>query len=89
MTKEEFCRAACIEDISQGDYAMIEQVYAHHPSITNGEGKTDIAKIYRLNGGMRIIRDMLPTANRAEEIETEIFHLRTKIATLVEARDNL
>ncbi|NBK25356.1 MAG: hypothetical protein EOM68_25455 [Spirochaetia bacterium] len=89
MMKDEFLQAAGIENISQADYEVIELVYTHHPSIDNSNGKKQIATIYNLPGGMRIIRDMVPTAELARQIHDRQFHLRSEIAELEAQYDKL
>lgn len=68
MMKEEF-EDIIQRTISNEDYAVVEQVYAFHPSISETTGKAEIAAIYNLPGGMRVIRDMVPTAEKARDIE--------------------
>ena len=51
--------------LSVKDYEVVETVYTFHPSISNTEGKNEIAYLY-VNFGMRIILDMLPTAKEME-----------------------
>ena len=79
MTKEEFLQAAGIEHIGETDYNVIEFVYTYHPSISNGDGKKQIAAIYNLPGGMRIIKDMLSTAQNAEAIHAKIDYFRSQM----------
>lgn len=52
--------------VTEEKYKDIEFVYTFHPSISNTEGKTQIAQLYKL-GGIRLIRDMIPTARKAAE----------------------
>lgn len=73
MLKEEFLMRIQVSDISPEDYKLIDFVYTWHPSIDPVGGKDEIAAIYNI-GGMRIIRDMLKTAERAQEIEDEQFY---------------
>ncbi|MEG2621384.1 MAG: hypothetical protein RSC06_00665 [Clostridia bacterium] len=84
MTKQEFCERAKIEekDLSSEDYAVIEKVYATHPVIDPVKGKDQIAAIFNLTGGMRIIRDMVPTAEEAASIEDEIRSIGRQISEL-------
>ena len=53
--------------MTESEYKDIEFVYTFHPSISNTEGKTQIAKLYEL-GGNRLIKDMIPTARKAQRI---------------------
>ncbi len=48
-------------------------------------GKDQIAELW-VHFGMRVIRDMVPTAKRAEELEAQIRHLRIE---LDKARDEM
>lgn len=91
MMKHEFCEKANIpmEALSDEDYEVIEFVYMYHPSISDYNGKDQIATIWKLPGGMRIIFDMLGTAKRAEEIENQIFDARRQIDELEKKIDEL
>lgn len=80
MTKQEF-EKLCGQSVTALDYDTIEKVYTFHPSISERRGKQEIVDIY-LRFGMRLIRDMLPTANEAERLEREI---QTKRIELEEA----
>ncbi len=82
MNKQEFLEKAGLTSIPNAEYEIIEQVYAHHPSISSVNGKSEIAAIYNLPGGMRIIRDMLPTAIKAREIEDHRMSLRNQLVEL-------
>ena len=84
MTKIEFCRKANIhtDDLSNEEYEIIEYVYARHPIIDCNNGKQQIADIYKLPGGMRIIRDMMATATKAEELSNRIFSIHHQIEEL-------
>ncbi|MFR8353410.1 MAG: hypothetical protein ACLVB1_12930 [Blautia obeum] len=54
MTKQEFQKRIGAE-ISQKDYSIVEHVYTWHPSISEVEGKEQIAELYK-SFGMPIIR---------------------------------
>ena len=76
MTKEEFTdRVKMIKGqdatVSDEDYKVIEYVYNFYPTISETNGKFQIASIY-VYGGMTVINDMLPRAKKALEIEEEI-----------------
>lgn len=77
MMKEEF-EQRIGQAVSDSDYKVIEAVYTYHPVIDNVLGKDQIATIYK-SGGMRIMRDMLPTAEQAKQLESEIAQLRGTI----------
>lgn len=80
MMKCEF-EAIANEKVSTEDYKLIEYVYQWHPLIPNSGGKEKIAEIWKV-GGMGLIRDMIPTAMRAEESESKVRELRSKIYEL-------
>lgn len=82
MMKQEFENLAKME-INQEDYEMIELVYTFHPSISETSGKKQIVSIYHI-GGMRIIKDMYPTAFEAYNIDTEIQKHKQEIRRLEE-----
>lgn len=80
MTQEEFeCRLG--RSVSKDDYEKIEKVYLFHPSIDDVSGKDEITTIFKI-GGMRLINDMMPTAMRGEELETEINRMRIELEQL-------
>lgn len=90
MTQPEFlARAAAINGggatITNEDYKVVEYVYNFHPAIKEVGGKDQIAELW-VHFGMRVIRDMVPTAKRAEELEAQIRHLRIE---LDKARDEM
>ena len=70
---------------TDSEYKDIEYVYAFHPSIggSGHEGQEQIARLYS-EFGMRIIRDMLPTANEAERLNTELIAARNKVERITE-----
>lgn len=73
-------------ELSNEDYYYIELVYTYHPAISNVNGKTQIAGIY-MYGGMGAIRDMVPTAITARDIESqlqEIQHQKSKLLAQLE-----
>lgn len=70
MTIHEF-KERTSRPVSSIDYAIIEKVYNYHPCIDAVKGKDQIANLYE-TFGMRIIKDMLPTAERAAELESKI-----------------
>ena len=84
MTREEFKER--LEKIpskyhafSAEDYALIEYVYTWHPGIDNVTGKDQIAQLYA-HGGIMIIKDMLPRAQKAEEVDGKIRAIRADIS---------
>lgn len=84
MMKEEFEKLTT-RPFTASEYKEIEYVYNYHPSIGN---KAQIASLYN-EFGMRIIRDMRPTAEKAEEYESEMRVLRAKLASVETAYKNL
>lgn len=87
MTQQEF-RALAKRDFTDDMYAEIETVYAFHPSISEVGGKKQIADLYN-TFGMRVIRDMLPTAIRARDYEARIAQKRHELRELQEAYNEL
>lgn len=77
MMKHEFEKRIG-KTVSESDYRIIETVYTFHPAIDNVTGKDQIAEIYKICG-MRVIRDMLPTAERAQEIESKMADMRMQL----------
>lgn len=74
MTKTEFIdrlKTMGTEYITDDMYADIEFVYTRHPCIDEVVGKDQIAKLFDMFG-YRIIKDMLPTAQKAKELSEEI-----------------
>lgn len=80
MTLQEFQdRLADKSDrISVENFDIIQKVYMYHPSIDN---KEDIVKAYEL-GGMILIKDMLPRAEKIEELERKIQSIHGTLADL-------
>lgn len=63
VTKAEF-EAAIGHEVDIEDYKIIEEVYTWHPTIDSycAKGMEQVATIYKWPGGIRILKDMLPTA---------------------------
>jgi hypothetical protein len=87
MTKQEF-KALTKRDFTDKEYETIETVYTFHPSISETEGKKQIANLFD-NFGFRIIADMLPTAVKAREYEGLIAKKRHELEELQEAYNEL
>ena len=87
MMKEEFIREVKklngdIEpNITPVDYTIIETVYTYHPSINEVTGKYQIAYLY-FHFGMRVIKDMLETANKCRCLEDKIAQARNNLEEL-------
>lgn len=65
--------------IPQEEYKTIEYVYTYHPVFdTDIDPKTKAARLY-IDGGIRLFKDMIPTAKKAEELEKEIRSLRAAL----------
>ena len=82
MTKQEF-KALAKRDFTDVECTAIETVYTFHPSISETEGKKQIASLYDAYG-IRIITDMLPTATKAREYEEHIAQKRHELESLQE-----
>lgn len=70
---------------TNSEYEEIERVYASHLAISESghEGQEQIARLYS-EFGMRIIRDMMPTAVKAEQLRTELIAARNKVERITE-----
>ncbi len=87
MTKQEF-EIRAKKPFSNLDYLKIETVYTFHPSISETNGKEQIAYLFN-TFGMRIIEDMLPTAKEARELQDEIMTARHNLENLIEKYEKL
>lgn len=80
MTKHEF-EEWLGGQVTEKEYKDIEFVYTFHPSISNTGGKTQIVELYKL-GGIRLIRDMIPTARKAQELDNKIMKANSNLMEL-------
>lgn len=80
MLKREF-EEKIGKEIADSDYGIIEIVYTWHPVISNTEGKRQMADLYEI-GGMTIIKDMLPRAQKAFELNQKMDKLETELNKL-------
>ena len=80
MTKQEFEKTIGAE-ISQKDYSIVEHVYTWHPSISEVEGKEQIAELYK-SFGMPIIKNMMVAANFAVTLERAIAQAQIEVEEL-------
>lgn len=80
MTKQEFEKRIGAE-ISQKDYSIVEHVYTWHPSISEVEGKEQIAELYK-SFGMPIIKNMMEAANYAETLDREMAQAQRQVEEL-------
>jgi hypothetical protein len=82
MNKQEF-ESRTTKPITDSDYAKVELVYTFHPSIDCNKGKDEIAQLYNMFG-MRVIMDMIPTAEKAKDLEDRIMAARLNLERLTE-----
>lgn len=87
MTKKEF-ENLVDERVSEKEYAIIEYVYTYHPSISETDGKNQIAVLYRM-GRMRIIQDMYHTATVAKDLEGKMMKVKSDYDYLQRRYENL
>ncbi len=80
MNKREF-EEKIGKEIADSDYEIIEIVYAWHPVISNVDGKQQMADLYEI-GGMTIIKDMLPRAEKAFELNQKMEKLEAELNKL-------
>ena len=82
MDKQEFLDRIKSKDIpTDKQYKEIEYVYTWHPSINEVNGKDQIAKLWDV-GGIRLIRDMKSTAEKAQALEDQIAIAEAKVQKL-------
>ena len=86
MMKEEF-EELIGKKVTQQDYKDIEYVYEFYPTLSEVEGKNQIAYLYRIHG-MRLIKDMLPTAKKAAEYEDMIMKEKNNLELLTNEFDD-
>lgn len=82
MNKQEFLdriKSTNIPTFEQ--YEEIQYVYTWHPSINEVTGKDQIAKLWDV-GGIRLIRDMKSTAEKAQALEHQIAIAEAKVQKL-------
>lgn len=88
MNREEFESRITASKPTEEEFKIIEFVYNYHPSISDVDGKKQIADLYSAFG-MRLIRDMLPTAKKAEALENEIRIAIARLKDLSEKYEDL
>lgn len=95
MTREEFenkarqiCDSTGIRFCSPTTEQMklIDYVYMYHPSISNVDGKFQIAYLYVVFG-MRLILDMRNTAHMMEDYEIKERNLKEELSKLKDDRE--
>lgn len=80
MMKDEFEKRIG-KTVSADEYRKIEYVYMFHPLLDDVGGKDQIASLYMI-GGMRLINDMMPTAEKAEILSDQILETRATLDKL-------
>ena len=78
MMKEEFMELANVKDISDDDYDLIEYVYTWHPFIKDSTGNMQVAGLYE-NFGIAIFKELLPKAQTAEKLESDLCEAMNKV----------
>ena len=74
------------KNVGDEEYKLIEYIYMYHPLIPEVDGKKKIVEYYKL-GGMTLMYDMKPTADKAKEHEIKIQKLKFEIQRLREEID--
>lgn len=87
MTKQEF-EDLIGKKVTIDEYNLIELVYTFHPSISEIDGKQQIALLYN-TFGMRVIRDMEGTARKAQVLEEAIITKRNELDRLMSELNEL
>ena len=67
-----------VPEYTDRDYEIIEYVYNFHPSISETQGRKQIAELF-VNFGMTLINDMVPRAELMEKKEKELSAAREAI----------
>jgi hypothetical protein len=70
--------------VSDEDYSTIEYVYTWYPTISETEGKAQIAKLY-MDFGMPLIEDMVERAGKMEKLEGDLQTAQRQV-TIVQDR---
>ena len=73
------------KEVTTKEYDIIETVYVNYPGIHHTTGKEQVAELYKVFG-LRIFEDMLPRAEKVNELEIQI---RTKESQLKDLRQEL
>ena len=77
MTKKEFENLVG-KKVDDFEYTLIETVYTWYPTISNTNGKQEIATLYSI-GGFRLIKDMYATARASQSIQNERNALNSRL----------
>lgn len=83
MMKNEFEKLIS-KTISNEDYSTIEYVYTYYPTISETEGKAQMAKLYT-DFGMPLIEDMVERAGKMEKVEGDLIAAQRQV-TIVQDR---
>ncbi len=94
MTKQEFLKnvndmlpeGRRINTITDKEYSVIETVYAFHPSISEVDGKVEIAELYA-RFGWSLIMDMEPRAKLMAQKERELSDIKSSMLALQQDMD--
>ena len=68
--------------VSGDDYKLIEYVYTYHPSISDTEGKRQVALLYH-EFGIQIFKDMEAAATANQVLESTIRKTRAELQKLL------
>lgn len=79
MLKEEFLQLIKTPAPTESGWELVQTVYTFHPSIPDVGGKEKIALLWDI-GGIRLITDMLKTAERVRNLEEHIAEHRAFIS---------
>ena len=74
--------------VSDDDYKLIEYVYTFHPSISETDGKRQVALLYH-EFGLRVFKDMEATATANQVLESAIRKTRAELQKLLDEADDL
>lgn len=83
MMKQEF-ETLIGTTVSNEEYSTIEYVYTWYPTISEIEGKAQIAKLY-MDFGMPLIEDMVERAGQMEKLDKDLHVARAQV-TFVQDR---
>lgn len=78
MNQNEFCKLTG-KLPTEEEWAVIHDVYQHHPAVPDVGGKEKLASLYKL-GGMGLLREMRPAAVDASELEARVQDHKKQIA---------
>ena len=64
--------------VSDEEYSTIEYVYTWYPTISETDGKNQIAKLYT-DFGMPLIEDMMERAGKMENLDKDLHKARSQV----------